>query len=48
MPLTPLTEFAKEKILSVQEYTLLASQSIANLFRKPLYFADMVQQADLI
>src|SRR5277367_486105 len=47
MPLSP-TEFLKEKVQSVQEYTLLAAQSLANLFRKPLYFADMVQQADLI
>jgi len=42
------TEYAKQKISAVQEYTLLALESIANLFRKPLYFADMVQQADLI
>lgn len=48
MELTSPTEFAKEKVLSVQEYTLLAAQSVANLFRKPLYFGDMVQQADLI
>lgn len=40
--------FAKEKVLSVQEYTLLSLQSIANIFRKPLYLADMVQQGDLI
>ena len=42
------TEFAKEKIQSVQDYTLLAAQAVGNLFRKPFYFADMVQQADLI
>src|SRR6202142_3486152 len=48
MQLTSPTEFAKEKVQSVQDYTLLAAQSIGNLFRKPLYFADMVQQADLI
>ncbi len=42
------TEWAKEKVLSVQEYTLLAARSIANVFRKPLYVADMVRQADLI
>src|ERR1700746_3664050 len=48
MELTSPTEFAKQKILAVQEYTLLSLQSIANLFRKPIYFADMVQQADLI
>src|SRR6516225_8919818 len=42
------TEFAKQKVFAVQEYTLLAVQSVTNLFRKPLYIADMVQQADLI
>src|ERR1700758_2942583 len=42
------TEFAKEKVIAVQESPLLAAQSVANIFRKPLYFADMMQQADLI
>jgi phospholipid/cholesterol/gamma-HCH transport system permease protein len=41
-------DFAKSKILSVQEYSLLALQSVSNLFRRPLYVADMIQQADLI
>src|SRR3954463_12845325 len=48
MELISPTEFAKQKVQSVQEYTELASQSVANLFRKPLYVADMVQQADFI
>src|SRR5450631_3733225 len=48
MELTSPTEFAKQKVQAVQEYTLLAAQSVGNLFRKPLYFADMVRQADLI
>ena len=48
MVLNSPSEFAKQKVLSVQEYTLLAIQSLTNLFRKPLYIADMVQQADLI
>jgi phospholipid/cholesterol/gamma-HCH transport system permease protein len=48
MQLISPTELAKEKILAVQEYVLLASQAVGNLFRRPLYFADMVQQADLI
>lgn len=42
------TEYIKGKILSIQEYSLLAGQSLANLFRRPLYVADMVQQADLV
>ena len=48
MELTSPTEFAKQKVLAVQEYTVMAAESVANLFRKPLYIADMVQQADLI
>ncbi len=42
------TEFAKRKIASIQEYSLLAMQSVANLFRRPLYVADIIQQADLV
>ena len=45
--ISPL-ELAQQKVLAVQEYTQLAVQSLGNLFRKPLYVADMVQQADLI
>src|SRR5947209_16720097 len=48
MELISPTEFAKEKVKAVQDYTFLAAQSVANFFRKPVYFADMVQQADLI
>jgi phospholipid/cholesterol/gamma-HCH transport system permease protein len=48
MELNSPSEFAKQKVLAVQEYTLLSIQSLTNLFRKPLYIADMVQQADLI
>ena len=42
------TEFAKRKVQSLQDYSILAAQSIANLFRTPRYGADMVQQMDLI
>lgn len=48
MELISPAEFAKKKILSLQEYSLLAAQSVANLFRRPRYVADMIQQADLI
>jgi len=48
MELTSPSEFAKDRVQSVQEYTLLSIQAITNLFRKPLYFGDMMQQADLI
>ena len=39
MELISPTEIAKEKVLAVQEYLQLASRSVANLFRKPLYMA---------
>lgn len=42
------TEYAKKKIASIQEYSLLAAQSAANLFRRPVYVADIIQQADLV
>lgn len=42
------TEFAKSKVLAVQEYSLLAWQSLSNVFRHPRYVADMLQQADII
>ncbi|HEY6768319.1 MAG TPA: ABC transporter permease, partial [Candidatus Sulfotelmatobacter sp.] len=48
MELTSPTDFAKDKVASVQEYVLLSFRSVANLVRKPVYLADMVQQADLI
>ena len=41
-------DIAKEKVIAVQDYSLLAAQSISNLFRKPRYMADMLMQADLI
>jgi len=48
MELISPTEFVKERILEVQEYSRLAGRSIANLFRQPRYVADTIQQADLI
>src|SRR6266566_2107472 len=42
------SEFAKQKIKSIQEYSLLAARSIGNLFKRPLYVADMIQQGDMI
>src|SRR5450631_2970906 len=48
MELISPTDFAKQKIQSVQEYAAIAFQAVANLFSRPRYFGDMVQQADLI
>jgi phospholipid/cholesterol/gamma-HCH transport system permease protein len=48
MELISLTDVAKERIQTVQDYVFFCSQTIANLFRKPFYFSDMVRQADAI
>src|SRR5579863_4286101 len=48
MELISPTEIAKEKIEAVQDFSVLAGRSVANLFRYPRYFADMMQQADLV
>jgi phospholipid/cholesterol/gamma-HCH transport system permease protein len=42
------SEWAKRLVQSLQEYSLLAAQALGNLFRRPLYVGDMMQQADLI
>src|SRR5260221_4667944 len=41
-------QIVKKNLAVVQDYSQLAGRSIANLFRRPLYLADIVQQADLI
>src|SRR6476659_10343308 len=41
-------DFVQRSVLAVQEYTYLSLRSLVNLFRKPLYMADTIQQADLI
>src|SRR6202795_1296051 len=48
IPLRSPADFAKEKVAALQDYALLTGQSMANLFRRPLYVTDMIQQADLI
>jgi len=48
MELISPTDLAKETVQAVQDYSQLAGQSISNLFRHPRYFADTMQQADLI
>jgi phospholipid/cholesterol/gamma-HCH transport system permease protein len=41
-------KIARTKVQAVQEYAILSWQSMANLFRRPIYVADMIQQADLV
>ena len=42
------TEFTKDKLWSVQEYSLLCGRSIASLFSRPIYFSDIFTQMDSI
>jgi phospholipid/cholesterol/gamma-HCH transport system permease protein len=42
------TDFVKEQIMAVQDYSLLAGRSIGNVFSRPRYLADTVMQGDLI
>jgi phospholipid/cholesterol/gamma-HCH transport system permease protein len=43
-----LAEGAKQRILHVQEYTLLSIRSVTNLFSPPYYAADVLEQMDII
>jgi phospholipid/cholesterol/gamma-HCH transport system permease protein len=48
MDLFSPTEFAKEKVMAVQDYSLLAWRSLTNVFAQPRYVTDTLQQADII
>ena len=43
-----LTEYAKDSVLAVQEYSILSWRSLANLASHPRYPADILQQMDII
>jgi phospholipid/cholesterol/gamma-HCH transport system permease protein len=48
MPIRSPGEIARDKVAAVQDYSLLAGRSLSNVFRRPRYLRDMVQQADII
>lgn len=48
MELLSPVEIVKGNVLAVQDYTHLAVKSIRNIFSKPRYIADTLQQADSI
>jgi len=48
MELVSPIEFAKQKVMAVQDYSVLAGRSLSNLFSRPRYVGDMMQQADSI
>jgi phospholipid/cholesterol/gamma-HCH transport system permease protein len=48
MELISPTEFAKAKVLAVQEYWQLCMRAITNLFQQPRYVGDTLVQADSV
>jgi phospholipid/cholesterol/gamma-HCH transport system permease protein len=48
MPIRSPGEIARDKVAAVQDYSLLAGRSVSNIFRKPRYLRDMLDQADII
>src|SRR6195256_6578563 len=43
-----LLEGVKQRIQHVQDYALLATRSVSNLFSPPYYFSDVLEQMDII
>jgi len=41
-------EFLRQRVLAVQEYSLLSWTAMTNIFRRPFYWVDLYTQADLI
>src|SRR5919108_1206959 len=48
LPLISPIEVVKSNVLAVQEYAVLAGRSVSNVFRRPRYIGDTLQQADSI
>jgi phospholipid/cholesterol/gamma-HCH transport system permease protein len=48
MPLQSIEALSKRIIGSVQDYAILSANAMANLFRRPIYWADIFVQADTI
>ena len=48
MPFASPESFAKDKIVAIQDYSLLAGHGFANLFSRPRYWADIITQMDSI
>jgi phospholipid/cholesterol/gamma-HCH transport system permease protein len=40
--------FAKQKLAALQDYSVLAGRAVANLFSRPIYWADIYTQMDSI
>ncbi|HET9086543.1 MAG TPA: ABC transporter permease [Acidobacteriaceae bacterium] len=44
----PFGEFLRQRVLAVQEYSLMSWAAITNIGRRPFYMTDLYTQADLI
>jgi len=43
-----LNDLAKDRVLAVQEFTLMSARAVRNIFRRPHYMVDVVRQMDFI
>ncbi|HEX8813595.1 MAG TPA: ABC transporter permease, partial [Terracidiphilus sp.] len=48
MPFEPIDRFAKQFVLTVQEYSLFVWRAVLNLFSPPIYWSDVILQCDII
>ena len=48
MELVSPLDYAKQTVQSVQDYSILATRAIANVFAHPRYVSDTLQQMDMI
>src|SRR5512133_966393 len=48
MELVSPVDWAKQSVATVQDYVFLAARSIANVFARPRYVTDTLQQMDMI
>jgi phospholipid/cholesterol/gamma-HCH transport system permease protein len=48
MPFTTIDQFVKQRVLAIQDFSILSLRAVTNIFRRPLYVSDILIQADLI
>ena len=48
MALERIDRTAKQLVLTVQDYTLFALRAVLNLFSPPVYWSDLILQADIV
>jgi phospholipid/cholesterol/gamma-HCH transport system permease protein len=48
MAINRIDRTARQLVLTVQDYSIFAWQSLVNLFRPPIYWTDFLMQADII